>query len=146
MKKTLLSLIAFVSVSIALYSQQFSIDVSSGVGGGAGYFPKWDHRAGQLILYRDINAQSAPGVRIVMADGKDVTIYPMRDLPEAQRMTIWDVAEIPDGSVVFSAIAEYGPREVKPIPVKTLLLTYDRTGKLIRFWDVYPYHHHNIAV
>jgi hypothetical protein len=116
------------------------------VGEGSGYAPKWDHRGGQLIFYRDIYAQAAPAVRIGATAGKEVLIYPMRDLPEAQRMTIWDVAEAPDGSVVFSVIAEYGPREVKPVPVKSLLLTYDQTGTLTRLWDVYPYHHHNIAV
>jgi hypothetical protein len=61
-------------------------------------------------------------------------------------MTIWDVAGTPEGGVVLSAVAEYGPPKVKPVPVKSFLLTYSRDGRLTRLWDVYPYEHHHVAV
>ncbi len=61
-------------------------------------------------------------------------------------MTIWDIAQTHDGGVVFSAIAEYGLRNVKPVPAKGFLLTYNREGRLTKLWDVYPYEHHRIAI
>lgn len=61
-------------------------------------------------------------------------------------MTIWGAATTPAGGLVLSAIAEYGPREVKLVPVKSLILTYDASANLRRVWEVKPYHHHLLAV
>jgi hypothetical protein len=145
MRTTLICLVVLASVS-AGFSQQAVPNLPEDKGGGTGYNLKWDDRAGELIYFRDITAVSAPAVRILKADGSTIPIYPLGDLPDAQAMTIWDVAETPEGGVIFSAIGEYGPRNVKPVPVKSLLLTYSRSGQLTRLWDVYPYHHHHIAV
>jgi hypothetical protein len=146
MRRTVISLVAFVSIAIALYSQQILPDLSADKAGGTGYLSRWDGRAGELIFYRDITDISAAAVRIIGTDGRTIPIYPLSDLPGATAMTIWDIAETPEGGVIFSAIAEYGSRKVRPVPVKSLLLTYSRDGRLTRLWDVYPYHHHHIAV
>jgi hypothetical protein len=145
MRTALICLVAFVSVA-AGHSQQIIPNLSEDKGGGTGYNLKWDYRAGELIYFRDITSLSAPAVRILKADGSTIPIYPLPDLPGAQAMTIWDIAETPDGGVIFSAIGEYGPRNVRPTPAKAFLMTYSRFGQLTRLWDVYPYHHHHIAV
>jgi len=145
MRKSVL-VIAFALVVIESYSQQAAPDLLEDKGGGTGYNMKWDYRAGELIYYRDITAASAPAVRILKVEEGTIPIYPLPDLPGAKARTIWDAAETPEGGVIFSAVAEYGPRNVRPVPVKSLLLTYSRDGRLTKLWDVYPYHHHHIAV
>jgi hypothetical protein len=147
MRRTLILSIILLCLGVTLHSQLSVPDVNKqDRGGGTGYMLKWDYRARELIFYRNITAVSAPAARILKADGSTIPIYPLADLPGAQALTIWDIAETPDGGVIFSAIAEYGPRNVRPIPAKSLLLTYSRDGRLTRLWDVYPYHHHHIAV
>src|SRR5207253_8543926 len=47
--------------------------------------------------------------------------------------------------IVVSATLGYGPRNTHPIPIKSLLLTYDATGMLRKVWDVNPYLDHHLA-
>ena len=146
MKKTIVFLAAIALVLTAAYSQQSVPDFFGDGKARSGYWAKWDSRAGELIYYRNTDIRSTPAIRIVKSDGTSIPIYPLVDLPGAQGITIWDVAVTPDGGAVFSAIVEYGPPHSKSMPLKSLLLTYDRSGQLTKFWDVYPYHHHHIAV
>ena len=142
---------AILSVTIGLvvsasFAQQPVPDLSVDGPARSGYWAKWDFRSGSLIFYRDVDKPSSPAVRLVRADGSSTPFYPLRDLPGARAVVVWDVAQTPEGGVVLSAIAEYAERGTEPMPLKSLLMTYDREARLSKFWDVFPYHHHHIAV
>lgn len=127
-------------------SQQPLPDLSQDGKGRSGYSTKWDLSAGELIYFRNIEDRSMPAVRIVSGEKGSIPIRPLEDLPGARGVNVWDVAETPEGGVVLSVIVLYGPPTEKPSGLKSLVLTYDRAGRLTRFWDVYPYHHLKIAV
>lgn len=146
MMKVIVLVVALALTLSELFAQQSVPEFSDDGRARSGYWAKWDFRAGELLYYRDIDVPSIPAVRIVRADGSTTPIYPLRDLPGASAVGIWDIAETPSGGVVISTIAEYAPRPTKQMPLKSLLLTYDRSGKLVKFWDIAPYHHHHLAV
>jgi hypothetical protein len=112
----------------------------------SGYMAKWDQRVGELMFYRIVDSRSAVAIRLVKPDGGSVAIRPLEDLPGARSVTIWDIAETLDGGAVFCATVEYAPPHTKPMPLKSLVMTYDVAGRLTRFWDVYPYGFLHIAV
>ncbi len=111
-----------------------------------GYWAGWEPVQGRLVFRRDIADSSLPAVKVLDASGKTLALYPLRDFPGAGYIDIWDAKGTPDGDVIISAILGYGPRKKGPIPLKSLLLTYDSTGTLRKVWDVDPYHHHLVAV
>jgi len=98
-----------------------------------------------LVLRRDVNEPNVPAVKVIDASGKTVAMYPVRDFSGASYIDIWDAKGTPNGDVIIAAILGYGSRGTKPIPVKSVLLTYDSTGTLRKVWDVNPYHHHLVA-
>jgi hypothetical protein len=129
----------------AATSQQIRFDVkASSTDNAGGYWIKWDAGLQQLLCSRDVGEASLPAVRIVDARAKELALYPLKDFPGADHIDIWDAAEAPNGDVVIAAIIAYGPRKTA-VPVKSLLLTYDKTGTLRAVWDVKPYHHHLVA-
>ncbi len=110
--------------------------------GETGYLLVWDGVHDRLIAYRDVEATASAAVRIHSKDGPaSLGLYPLRDLPGTQGISIWSVASTPDGGVVVAAIVDYGQYQRK-----SLLLTYDGSGRLSRVWDVDPCHHHRVVV
>jgi hypothetical protein len=99
----------------------------------------------RAIAYRDVNDPNFPALRILSSSGRSVSIFPLKDIPGATYIDVWDVSGAPTGDILVAAILGYGPHNVKPVPIKSLLLTYDATGTLRRVWDVQPYHHHRVA-
>ena len=127
-------------------SQQLKVNLQGDLSTGSGFFDKWDSLQDSVLLYRTIANPSAAAVRMVSVTGKEVSVFPLRDIPDARRMSVWDTAATPDGGLIVSVIAEYGPHDVRPIPIKRLLLTYDSSGVLRQVWDTAPYHHILVAV
>lgn len=140
--------IVLLALPALLLAQDLRIELPPGeAAADSGYKSRWDSVQDRLIIYRgDVSVPSVPAVRLFAADGSSLPFYPLRDFPEARRMTIWSVAATPSGGVALAVIAEYGPRDVKPVPVKSLILTYDNLAKLRKVWEVKPYHHHQLAV
>jgi hypothetical protein len=124
--------------------QQIIFDVSKEAKAGSGYQQAWDPNESRLISYRDVSDAALPAVQVSSANGKKVSFYPVRDLG-ATYIDIWAVSGSPDGGVVISAILGFGPRNSRPVPVKSVLLTYDATGTLRSVWNIEPYHYHSIA-
>jgi hypothetical protein len=111
-------------------------------GGDTGYFAFWDAAHDRLLFYRDSTDRTMAAVRIYNKNGQSsVPIYPVRDLQDSLKVSIWGVAATPSGGVVLTAIADYGNHQVR-----SLLLTYDATGALTQVWNVDPCHHHRVAV
>ncbi|MGB2603829.1 MAG: hypothetical protein WBC78_09550 [Candidatus Sulfotelmatobacter sp.] len=146
MKTLTIALFSAATFLVPANAQEIRVDFHEGAGLDSGYFDKWDSVEDKLILYRDIRTPGSAAVRVTSSAGSNVSVFPLKDLPDAQRMTVWDAAATPDGGIVVSVIAEYGPREVKPVPVKLMLLTYDAAGNLAKVWDTAPYHHRLVAV
>lgn len=127
-------------------SQDVKIDVTSDTQDrSGGYKVQWDSVHDGLILYRDMTVSALPAARIVGKEGSSVAIYPLKDIPEAQAISIWAAAATPDRGAVLAGILEYGPHNTRP-PLKNVVLTYDGAGNLKKVWAVAPYHHHGIAV
>lgn len=131
---------------IPVRGQEIRVDLGTDKGTGSGFFDKWDSVQDRVILYRDVGVANAAAVRMPSEKGQNVTIYPLRDLPDAQGIAVWDVAASPNGGVVVSAVAQYGARDAGSVPTKPLLLIYDSSGVLRQVWDTAPYHHIFIAV
>jgi len=134
-----------VSCSASAFAQEILFDASAEVGGGRGYQVQWDSDSRRMIAYRDTSEPNLPAIRVFSSSGSNVSLYPLRDFPGATYIDIWDLTGVPNGDIVVAAILAYGPRNTKPVPVKSLLLTYDETGTLRKVWDVKPYHHHRVA-
>jgi len=126
--------------------QQIRVDVSTEPKGDSGYHAEWDVFGQRLISYRNVSDPSLPAVQVAASDGKKVLLYPLKDFQGANYIDIWCATASPNGDIIIAAILAYGPRNSTPIPVKSLLLTYDATGTLRNAWDVQPYHHHHVAV
>jgi hypothetical protein len=138
-------ILCFAAVAVAT-AQDMPLDVKDDLRTGVGYFQKWDPVQDTLVLYRDIDNLQASAVRLVRPDGTGSVIYPMRDFPEARRISVWDATAAPDGGAVLSVIVSYGePGTPQPVPVRSVILTYDTRGSLTRLWDVRPYHHFRLA-
>jgi len=120
-------------------------DASAEPKGGHGYQVKWDSGLKRMIAYRDISDLSLPAIRVLSNSGNNIPLYPLKDFPGSSYIDIWDVTGAPNGDIVVAAVLGYGPRNVNPVPVKSVVLTYDETGVLRRVWDVGPYHHHRVA-
>lgn len=141
-----IALLVAASFLVPASAQEIKVDLRGDTGPGSGYFDKWDPVADRLILYHDVSTPNSAAVKMISpTDGSSTSVFPLRDLPDAQRMTVWDAAATPDAGVVVSVIAEYGPRETKPVPIKLLLLIYDSAGNLRKVWDTAPYHHRLVA-
>src|SRR5262249_23612778 len=87
-----------------------------------------------------------PAARVFRTDGTSTAVYPLKDLPEVRYIDIWSASAAPNGGIVIAGILGYAGREAKPVPVKSVILTYDGSGTLKKMWDVAPYHHHHLAV
>jgi hypothetical protein len=126
-------------------SQQIRFDVKTSPADKAGgYWVKWDAGLQQILCSRDVDEASLPAIRVIDAGAKELALYPLRDFPGAEYADVWDAATAPNGDVVIAAIMAYGPRKTAA-PVKSLLLTYDKSGTLRAVWDVKPYHHQLVA-
>jgi hypothetical protein len=123
-----------------------TIDIGDDLSAGNGYFQIWDRVQNRLIFFRDVKVSSAVGVRLVNPDGTTVAIYPMKDFPTAHQMQLWAVAATPEGGCVIATVVEYGPREVKPVPLRAFLAMYGHTGNLMKLWNSNPYEMHYLAV
>jgi hypothetical protein len=133
------------SDGLVLRSQQIVADSSNEPAGDSGYNVKLDPIGHGLIAFRDVSSPSLPALKLYLANGKKVSLFPVRDLG-ATYIDIWDVASAPNNGTVIAGIMGYGSRQTRPIPVKSLILTYDADGTLRSAWDMEPYHHHHITV
>jgi hypothetical protein len=124
--------------STRVLAQRMSFDISGEPKGAKSYQGYWDPVDHRLIWYRDVDDPSLPAVQIQQPNGDKVTLYPLKDFSGANYIDIWDATGAPNGETVIAAILAYGPRNNRPIPVKSLLLTYDATGTLRKVWDVDP--------
>src|SRR5438552_14800078 len=128
-------------------SRDMQVDLSDEPATVYGYNHAWDTVSDRLIFYRDVISASEPGLRWAGRDGKTVLVYPLKDFPEGQRMTIWSAASTPDDGAIASAIVSYGPMKANPpSPIRSLLLTYDAKGTLTKVWDVAPRDHFHLPV
>ncbi|HEY6218018.1 MAG TPA: hypothetical protein VIW74_15225 [Pyrinomonadaceae bacterium] len=135
----------FSSCSAGIYAQQIMVDTPVEPPGTHSFQVRWDSDLERVIAYRDVSEPNLPAIRILSSSGSKVSIFPLKDFPGSGFIDIWDATGAPNGDIVVAAILGYGPRNVKPVPLKSLLLTYDGSGTLKRVWDVKPYHHHRIA-
>jgi hypothetical protein len=124
-------------------SREFRLDVDPE---GEPFHEKWDSTRDRLILYRNSGIAALPAIRLVHEDNSVVSIYPLKSLPEAEFIYVWACAGTPDDGVVVSAIVRYSPENSKPMVLRSMLLTFDASGNLVKVWDVSPYHHHLLAV
>lgn len=144
-KRSLVIVAALLCYQPYCASQGFRVDPLDQKGKG-GYWPKWDLVQDRLLLYRNTIDPEVPAARIFGEEGKSVAVYPLQDLSNSRYIDVWNAAATPDGGLVLAAIVGYTPRGVKPAQLKTLLLTYDGNGRLIRVWDMLPYHYHLVSV
>lgn len=107
-----------------------------------GYLFRWDAIHDILIFYRDVTDGAATAVQAYPAGSQRGTrVSPLLDFAGANAVDIWAVAAGPHGMLVISGVVQYGPMNAR-----MYLLTYDAKGVLRKLWEVYPYHHHQIAV
>ena len=136
----------FIWCSTSVCAQQIWVDAPVEPKGTHGFQVQWHSDLERAIAYRDISDANLPAIRVLSSSGGKVSIFPLKDFPGSTYIDIWDATGAPNGDIVVAAILAYGPRNVRPVPVKSFLLTYDETGTLRRVWDVKPYHHHRVAV
>lgn len=112
---------------------------------GGGYWAGWEPIQRRLVFRRDVADPSLPAIKVIDVSGKTLALYPLRDFSGASYIDIWDAKGAPNGDIIIAAILGYGPRKKGPVPLKSLLLTYDSAGTLRKVWEVDPYHHHLVA-
>ena len=86
------SVCAFLTVLVCAcctLGQEVRIDLRDEPSTTYGYFYTWDSNNDRLVFYRDLTATSDPGIRWFDRTGKNVTMFPLKDFPQAQRMTFW---------------------------------------------------------
>jgi len=138
----LLSLMVF---PVTIFAQRIVFDSSVDICSKPGFQVEWDSESQRMIAYRDTSEPACPSVRVLSSSGSNVTLYPLKDFPGANYIDIWAVTGSATGEVIISATLGYGPRNTRPIPIKSLLLSYDATGTLRKVWNVDPYLHHHVA-
>src|SRR6266404_1737454 len=149
MNQTLRVLALFLSLAIspvAIFAQRILFDSSNEVCSQPGFQIEWDSTSQRMFAYRDTSDPACPSVRAFPNSGSGVALYPLKDLTGATYIDIWSITGSSLGDIVLSATVGYGPRNARPIPIKSLILTYDVTGMLRKVWDVSPYLHHHLAV
>jgi hypothetical protein len=129
---------------MSLRCQQIVFDGSDETSGRPGFQVEWDSESQRMIAYRDASDSSWAAVRVFSTSGR-LALYPLKDFPGANYVDIWAVAGSGNSDIVLSVVLGYGPRNSRPIPVKTLVLTYDAGGTLRKAWDVDPYLVHHLA-
>jgi hypothetical protein len=129
--------------SLEVRAQQIIFDTSKEDKVG-GYHQVWDPSGRRLISYRDASDPALAAVQVSTTDGKKMSFYPIRDLG-CSYIDIWSATGSPDGGVVIAALLGYGPRNNTPVPVKSVIVTYDSIGTIRSVWEVEPYHHHYVA-
>jgi len=144
-KSSFLGVLALICFHTCGWSQSFRIDSSIADQEGV-YVSRWDSVQNRLILYRNLESGGAPAAKIFKSDGSSTSFYPIADLAETWSISVWGVAATPDGGIVAAVIPVYSAPGVKPPKVKSFLLTYDGSGKLIRVWDTNPYRYTSLAV
>ncbi len=106
------------------------------------YLSKWDSIQEVLLFYRDTSDPLMPAVRAYdHGTQARLVISPLKEFPGAKAIEIWDVDAATGCEVTMASVIQYGGQRVKHA-----LLTYDHWGLLRKFWEVYPYHHHGLAV
>jgi hypothetical protein len=144
-RRLVAAVLYFISCPAGVHAQKILIDSLAEPQGTQSFQVKWDSDLERVIAYRDTSDANLPAVRIFSSTGSKVAIFPLKDFSGSTYIDIWDATGAANGDVVVAAILAYGPRNVKPVPIKSLLLTYDSTGTLRKVWDVKPYHHHLVA-
>jgi len=105
------------------------------------YLSKFDAARKTLFLYRQGTERTNPMVRSYTSDGTPkVDYYPLRDFSEAASIDVWDLAATPDDGLLLAAVLHLKEG------VAHRFLWYDSQGRLKRTWNMYPYHHHRLAV
>jgi hypothetical protein len=71
-------------------------------------------------------------------------LKPIRDLSDdsAHAISIWAAAGTPDKGVALATVVSRAGKK----GVRHLILVYDGGGRLRKVWDMFPYHHHALAV
>jgi hypothetical protein len=139
-ERWLLIAIAVLFYQARCASQGFRIDSSELNKDGLGaYWFQWDSVQDKLITYRNSPTSGGPAARIFRNDGTSIPIYPLIDLPGSWYVNVWSAAATPEGGLTLATVVTYSPPAVKPSQLKSLLLTYDRTGKLTKVWDIDPF-------
>jgi hypothetical protein len=104
----------------------------------------WDSVHKVLIFFRNAaptDTKQPPTIVAYHDGGAPTHISPLNDFPGATDVTFWGISGAPNGAVSVSSTVEYRTDNVRP-----LILTYDQKGKLMKVWDVFPYHFHEVAV
>jgi len=107
----------------------------------------WDSVNKVLIFVRNAAPTATTATTIVAYHdgGAPTRISPLNDLPGATYVYFWGISGAPNGAVCGSSTVEYGTDNRTDNP-RQLILTYDQKGKLIKVWDVFPYHFYEVAV
>lgn len=136
-----------VAAMLVAVSASAQVEVESGFSTNPGQFmTRVDSVGGVVILYRDATSEDREAVTRIGLDGRrsGPKLSPLADFPDASAVHIWDAAAAPDGTTVLAAVVEY--LGGKGLEARHVLLTYDANGKLNRQWEMYPYHHHQVAI
>jgi hypothetical protein len=108
-------------------------------------FTSWDQGQNRLIRFNNVNDPQLPAAQTFSSSGEtSAPIFALKDIPGAQWLSVWDVAAMPGGNIAISGIAGYAKQGVAG-STKPLILTYDSSGRLKAFWNVYPYHQHKLV-
>lgn len=148
-RRTFFSVLILVAGSpLLLFGQGrlFKFDASVDGKASSGYLSTWDTPHDRLILHRDVDTPQSKGIRVHARDGRGITFQPLEGISGAEYLSVWGASGTSEGGVVVAGVVGYGPRsEGRRAPLKAAVLTYDHSGRLVRFWDVRPYHHHFVV-
>lgn len=148
-KRTRLSVLMLVGgCPLLLFGQGrlFKFDASADGKASSGYLSTWDTSHDRLILRRDVDTPQSKGIRVHTKDGQGIAFQPLEGISGAEYLSVWGASGTSEGGVVVAGVVGYGPRrEGRRAPLKAAVLTYDHSGRLVRFWDVRPYHHHFVV-
>lgn len=139
-RRLITTLLLFVGSSL-FFGQDIKLDLTSDQGSGSGYKNHWDASSESLVLFRNSDNPTVPTARLYRKGGGSIPIYVLRDFPDAKSVSLWAAASTPGDGVVISGVLVYPQRKTKSV-----LLTYDSTGTLVKVWEMFPYHHHQLAV
>lgn len=102
---------------------------------------RWDGERHALLLYRNVNDRDEPAIRAYEGALRlTTTIVPLKDFADGKSLSVWSAAAGPEGHILLVGVLQRDKDRLSHV-----LLTYDRNGKLLKVWDVLPYHHHAIA-
>ncbi len=124
-----------IMVTVLVRGDEYSIKTNAGP-----FFCKWDTVQQVLLCIRDADGTEDVGAEVYDSTGHELfRVYPLRDFPGAESLSIWDATATPDGVAIAGVLilSEKNGRQVT--------LTYGKQGQLLKLWNVAPYHQHLIA-